>query len=239
MLEDHADLLAQPAQCRAAQTGDLATFDEHFTGAGALEQVEDSQEGAFTGAGATDDAEDLASLHGEAHVAQGEEWAVGGMEVLVDLAYFDHCWRGSCKRSVSHGGCGGNKYGEFMSTQLGIMKDEAMVVAPGWERRSGGGERGGNDCRAEVATAVATPGGGVANVGRRNSDSRGDPGGGRPTLGGSGGDERRRRQWGAATRGGRRTRRQQLGSWTDGNRNRSESVYGHTESHYRRDSAGC
>ncbi len=77
LLEDHADVLPRVAQLAARQGGQVAAADQHLAGVGALEQVDQAQQGRLAGAALADQAEDVALMDVERQRSHGiEDFAV-------------------------------------------------------------------------------------------------------------------------------------------------------------------
>ena len=109
LLEHHADVLPRFSQFGGAHRGQIPAVHQHAAGIGALQQVNQAQQGGFAGAGIAHQAEDFALFDGQVgRLDGGKPLLVAGLVAFGNLFQSNH---GSLptiktKPDVRHSGLG-------------------------------------------------------------------------------------------------------------------------------------
>ena len=85
MLEHHADAMPKAAQLRVVEFRDAFALHPHLAGAGPLEQIQHSYQGAFARSGSADNTEHFALLDVQIHAGQGVRYTPRRMIDFMDV----------------------------------------------------------------------------------------------------------------------------------------------------------
>ena len=88
LLEDHADILAHPAQFLIGQSTDVLAMDPDASRCRHLQRIDHAEQGRLAGAAESDDTEDISFFNGKIHMFQCFHGLAAHGEGLADISEF-------------------------------------------------------------------------------------------------------------------------------------------------------